>query len=312
MRGATQCARRVKQGLQSLRQKLGKVSRPHATDPITQVVLGVLSRNVPETKARHALDVLRGHVVDFNELRVIPIIELSELLHDYPDGRTKCEDINRALNGIFALEHDVTLEHLRTAPQREVLSYLAGIDGLEPYTRARIRLLGLGQHAVPLDEAMWAYARRQRMVDAHCSLDEAQSFLERQLDAEQGLEFVALVHKQAWSEHAAAVQAGEVERIHSVPPERRTSHMLADLAPAAVAAPDFGDDADFDSPEPAPVIVRPAAKPAPKPAGKPAKPARPPHAAAHSKRARTPVRKPRRARPATKRTKPKARKAKRA
>jgi hypothetical protein len=53
------------------------------------------------------------------------------------------------------------------------------VDGLEPYTRARIRLLGMRQHAIPLDEAMWALARRDELVDPKCPLLEAQHFLER-------------------------------------------------------------------------------------------------------------------------------------
>ena len=36
MRGATQCARRLRLLLRTLRTKLGKVSRPAVGDPITQ------------------------------------------------------------------------------------------------------------------------------------------------------------------------------------------------------------------------------------------------------------------------------------
>ena len=43
MRGATQCARRLKQVFRSLRTRLGKVSRPSRGDPITQMILGIFS-----------------------------------------------------------------------------------------------------------------------------------------------------------------------------------------------------------------------------------------------------------------------------
>lgn len=242
MRGATQCAKKLKSFFSSLRNKLGKLSPPPTSDPITQLVLGVLSRDVPESKARAALDTLRGLVVDYNELRVIPSFELAEMLGDYPDGRTKSEDILRALNTIFAQEHDVSLDKLADMSRKDAAAYLEAVDGLEAYSRARIRLLGLQQHAIPLDEAMWAAARKAAIIDAKCPLDEAQGFLERQISADDALEFVTLLHKHAWSEFGSAVRARKVEPIQSIPPERKTSHMLADLAPQ----PPADELAEFD------------------------------------------------------------------
>jgi hypothetical protein len=211
----------------SLRSKLGKVPLPAAGDPVTQCILGILSRDVPESKAREALDRIHGLVVDYNELRVVPPIELAEMLGEYPDVRLKSEDISRALNKVFALHHSVTLDHLFGMPKKEVSAYLEDLDGLEDYTRARVRLLALQQHAVPLDEAMWAYARQHEIVDRRCPLGEAQAFLERQIAESDALEFYALLHRQAWSEMATAVRRREVARIISVPPDRTTRNMLA-------------------------------------------------------------------------------------
>jgi endonuclease III len=225
MRGATECARRLKTLFSSLRAKLGKLSPPAAADPITHLILGILSRNAPESKAREALDRIRSVVVDYNELRVIPAIELAEMLGEYPDVRLKCEDISRALNKVFALRHAVTLDDVVDMPRKEGRALLEQLDGLEPYSRARIRLLGLQQHAIPLDEAMWAYACREGIVDARCSLEEAQAFLERRISEEEALEFVALLNRQAWSEMGAAVRRGECARITSGPPDRTARNM---------------------------------------------------------------------------------------
>src|ERR1051326_2761421 len=112
MRGATHAAKKVKQVFSSLRSKLGKVQRPPTTDPITQIILGVFSRDVPESRAKEALETLRAMVVDYNELRVIPPIELAETIGDYPEARLKCEDISRALNKIFSIEHALTLDRV--------------------------------------------------------------------------------------------------------------------------------------------------------------------------------------------------------
>ena len=247
MRGATQCATRLKQLVRSLRTRLGKVGRPSTGDAITQMILGIFSRNVPETKAREALDQLRGLVVDYNELRVIPPIEMTEMVASLPDARLKCEDLSRALNKVFNQEHEVTLERLRELPKKEIIEYLELIDGLDDYSRARIRLFGLSQHAIPLDEAMWAYARKVGIVDKNCSLQDAQAFLERRIDEPEALEVVGLLEKQAWTELGAAVRKGEVERIASIPPDRTARNMLQMVA-SGRATPIVDED-ELDEPE---------------------------------------------------------------
>ncbi len=287
MRGATRCAQRVKQLFRGLRSRLGRVQLPAVGDPIAQLILGIFSRDMPEPRAREALARLRSMVVDYNELRVVPPLELADLVGDYPDVRTKCEDISRALNRIFAIEHDVSLERAAALPRKDQLAYLNRIDGLEAYTRARIRLLGFQQHAIPLDEAMWAYARRKGIVDARCSLEEAQAFLERQVPEGQALEFFALLRKQAWNELGTLVRRQKVERILSVPPDRTSRNMLQQVAAGTLGSAD-GDPSGRRRSAAGATDARPPVRPAPaasrkKPAAQQASPASGSQAAAPSK-----------------------------
>ncbi len=261
MRGATECAKRLKQFVSGLRSRLGKISLPAVTDPITQLILGILSRDTPEARASEGLERLRAMVVDYNELRVIPPLELSHVLHDFPDARLKCEDISRALNAVFALEHAISLNRLAGLSRRESQAVLDKLDGLEPYTRARVQLLGLRNHAVPLDEAMWASARQEGIVDARCPLAEAQQFLERQIPEGEALEFYAMLKKHAWVELGGAVRRREVARIQSVPPDRTSRNMLQMVS----ASLELADENVAAVPEPA----APAAPRKPPERGKP-------------------------------------------
>ncbi len=255
MRGATQCARRLKQLVRSLRTKLGKTRRPPVGDAITQMILGIFSRDVPSSKAREALDRLRALVVDYNELRVVPPIEMAEMVGSLPNARLKCEDLSRALNKVFAVEHEVSLDRLPALSAKEVREYLASIDGLDAYSRARVQLLGIQQHAVPLDEAMWAYARKEKIVDRKCSLEEAQAFLERRIPEGESLEIVVLLEKQGWAEMGGAVRNGEVECIASVPPDRTARNMLQLVASGRSA---LGAATASGGPQEPAVVAKPA------------------------------------------------------
>lgn len=243
MKGATHCAKKLRQVLRKLKLGADKSPPPAPGDPIEQLILGIFSRDVPESRARDALERLRANVVDYNELRVVPPIELANIVGKQPNVRLKCEDLSRALNRIFAREHTVSLDHVARLAKREMIAYLDDLDGLEAYTRARIRLLGFGKHAVPLDEAMWAYARQVEIVSPDAPLDEAQAFLERQVAEKVSYEFVVAVRKHAWAECGPAVRKGAVERIASVPPDRTTRNMLQMVAGETPDSP-AADDAD--------------------------------------------------------------------
>lgn len=249
MRGATESARKLKRAFSSLRSNLGKVQRPPPTDPITQLLLGTFSRNQPENRARETVEQLRALVVDYNELRVIPVGEMADAIEaKSPDLWRKCEDLSRALNAIFAAEHAVSLERVRGLPRKDAKAYLDQIRGLEPYTRARIRLLGFEWHAIPLDEAMWAFCQREELVDPKGSLEDSQAFLERQIEESDALEFVALLKKQAWSDLGGAVKRGQTIRVESMAPDRKSTNMLQAIAGgAALQEPDLDlDEEELD------------------------------------------------------------------
>src|SRR5262249_24426578 len=151
----------------------------------------------------------------------------------------------RALNKIFSIEHALSLDRVAALPRKDMLDYINKVDGLEAYTRARIRLLGLGQHAFPLDEAMWAFAREHHLIDAKCVLEEAQQFLEGQIEPDDALDCFALLRKQAWTEFGTAVKKREVERIQSVPPDRTSRNMLQLVMSGQATGPMLDDDEEL-------------------------------------------------------------------
>ena len=52
--------------------------------------------------------------------------------------------MSRALNKIFSIEHALTLERVAALPRKDMLDYLNKVDGLEAYTRARMRIASAG------------------------------------------------------------------------------------------------------------------------------------------------------------------------
>ena len=107
--------------------------RCRVPDPVTQCILRILSRDVPEPKRVRRWIASAGWSWISMSCEVVPPIELAQMLGDYPDVRSNARTFP-ALNKIFALHHNVTLDHLWECPREEVIIYLSSLDGLEDYT----------------------------------------------------------------------------------------------------------------------------------------------------------------------------------
>ena len=72
MKHGSEYAKRVKRLFQQLIRKFGRPAETEPTDPIEQLILGILSLCTSATKAKVVYRRLRQHMVDLNELRVTP------------------------------------------------------------------------------------------------------------------------------------------------------------------------------------------------------------------------------------------------
>lgn len=198
MKHGAEYARKIKRLYGQLRRRYGKPELTDSTDPLEQLVLGILARGVSEARALAAYRRLREAMVDYNELRVTPWVELSEILRpELPDADRKARDLSDALNAIYDRYSTVDLSALRDKPVREAREYLRSLPGVDEYAAARVVLMALGGHAVPIDETALAVLRKEQMISPDADLAEAQAFLERHIQASEAAAFSWLIHRYA-------------------------------------------------------------------------------------------------------------------
>jgi endonuclease III len=85
------------------------------------------------------------------------------------------------LNSIYINEYAVTLEPLKNKAKRQARQYLSELDGMAPFVCARVVLLALGGHAIPVDEALAGRLKRDGAADPDATIEEVQAFLEKQI-----------------------------------------------------------------------------------------------------------------------------------
>lgn len=196
MKNGTLYAKRIKKLFTRLKSLYGKPDLPEPTDPIQQLIIGLLAADVPESKAVRAARLLQETMVDVNDLRVSTPAEVAAVIgQQIPNSTARAAAIRDALNAVFRRENAVSLAHLPKAGRREAKQYLEQLDGVDSFAVASVLLWSLGGHAIPVDRRMYEVLRKEDLVEPSASIAEVQAFLERNVAAADARLFCLLMQK---------------------------------------------------------------------------------------------------------------------
>jgi endonuclease III len=196
--------------LKHLMRRLTKDAKPpprQPLDPLLALVRGAMSYDMPDARADEAMRAIGNEFVDLNELRVATELEVQEFLGTkYPEIERRVQMITQCLNSIFEREHTLSLERLRTVSKRDARQFLHDLPGVHPFVEAYVMLMSFDGHAVPVDDLMLDYLRRQEAVDPENPLDEVHRYLEHHLKAEECYDFFHAIRRA--SQHAGGGAGG--------------------------------------------------------------------------------------------------------
>ena len=181
-----------------LKQHGGDVPPLEPIDPLRALVRGCLAANTTNHKAEEALAIIDREFVDLNELRVATELECIDIIGArYPGVEDRVPQMIHCLNGVFAREHTLSLERLRTIPRREARQFLKELPGITPFIDGYTTLYGFGIPAFPVDETILAALEDEGIVEPDAKTDpvqrmeQAQKFVEHHLKDDE-------CHKLFW------------------------------------------------------------------------------------------------------------------
>lgn len=219
MKHGTEYAKRIKRLHHSLLKKLGKPAASEPIGPIEAMLIGILAVNTTTAKATAVYRKLVQRMVDLNELRVTPAIELAQLIGTgVPLAEDKARRIVSFLNDVRRRQDTLTLDFLKQRGRREVREYLESLEGVPKSAAAQVILFSLGGHAIPVDDLMLYVLRKEELVGPSATADEVQSFLERHINAAHAVEFVTLLNRFV-STRSARVPVEKLPELINPPPE---------------------------------------------------------------------------------------------
>ncbi len=166
---------------------------------VDELIYSMLLWEASAAQAHGARERLAKAFVDANDLRVGTPDDIGAALGDrYPLASERSHRLRTALNVVYKRQHDMDLQSLHQAGKREARAYLESIDGLPLFAAARVSLVGLGAHALPVDDRLLALLVDAGVVGEDAGVHEASSSLERQVRAGEALATGTLL--QAWSD----------------------------------------------------------------------------------------------------------------
>lgn len=203
MKNSKEYSKKVHELYRSLKGKRPKVQRVIYDEPVEALVYGIVSENISATAAQSALKRFADSFVDWNDLRVSREEETIEALGgDTPAARDTVWRLTTVLRAIFDKYNTVSLASLKRIGKRPARRVLEKIEGTSRFVVNYCVLTSLQGHAIPLTEKMIKYLRNNELVHAGADEQEIEGFLARQISAENGYEFYALLRRESESGRA--------------------------------------------------------------------------------------------------------------
>ena len=204
MKNSREHAQRLKKLCRGLKRAHSKIEPVTYEDPIDALIYGVMSERMSESAARTAMKGIRETFVDWNDLRVSRVEEITDVLgKDTPDGRSAGASLTAALRAVFDSYHTVSLQVLKKMGKRPAKQALERLPEVSHFVVNYCMLTSLQAHAVPLTEPMVEYLRQNDVVDPQAEEEDIEGFLSRQVAAKDGYEFYALLRRESESRRAA-------------------------------------------------------------------------------------------------------------
>ena len=163
---------------------------PEIVDPLARLIRAFLEYDCDAARTEIADRKVQENMVDYNELRVTPAIELAALLGvRYPFAESRCSSLHRTLQSIFDREHHMRLDRLKDLKKTEVRPYLQSLAGITPYVEAAIAVDCFGIAAAPVDTKLYLWLVGKDALPDGLDLKTAQILIEKHLKSSDSEDF---------------------------------------------------------------------------------------------------------------------------
>jgi endonuclease-3 len=151
--------------------------RPHG-DPMSELVLTLLSQNTADLNSGRAFSRLLGRFPDWPAVLAAPQSEIEEAIRPGGLAPTKAPRLKALLAEVHDRAGGFDLSFLRDLPLDEARQWLRTLPAVGPKTAACVLVFALGRPALPVDTHVFRVGVRLGLIPAKLTPEKAQALLE--------------------------------------------------------------------------------------------------------------------------------------
>ena len=159
-------------------------------DPVTELVLTLLSQNTSDTNSGRAFQQLLKRYPNWDAVLAAPVDELEDTIRPGGLAKTKAPRMQALLGQLRErLGPDWDASRLATMPIPAAKRWLTDLPGVGPKTAACVLLFSLGRPALPVDTHVHRVSQRLGLIDGKVGALPAHDMLEAQMPKQRYYDF---------------------------------------------------------------------------------------------------------------------------
>jgi len=163
--------------VQLLSKEYGSITWRSRTDPLSELIVTILSQNTSDHNSRRAFDSLLSRFGSWEAVAGGRVEDIAEAIKLGGLARVKAPRIKEILEQIQAQRGSLDLMFLKKMPVARAKAWLQDLPGVGPKTAACVLLFSLGKPVLPVDTHIHRVAQRLGLIDSRVSAEKAHEIL---------------------------------------------------------------------------------------------------------------------------------------
>ena len=160
-----------------LADRYGSITWRSRTDPLSELIMTILSQNTSDHNSRRAFDSLLTRFGSWEAVAEGSVEAIAEAIKLGGLAQVKAPRIKQILEQIQEQRGSLDLKFLKKMPVAEAKIWLRSLPGVGPKTAACVLLFSLGKPVLPVDTHILRVAKRLGLIDSRVSAEKAHEIL---------------------------------------------------------------------------------------------------------------------------------------
>ncbi len=172
-------AEKVERVYDALRHVYGPLEWHPSTDPLSELILTILSQHTSDTNRDRAFNTMKERFPTWEEVRDAPTQELADAIKSGGLSNVKAPRIQEVLRQLGdERSGDLNLDFVSEMPVEDAKAYLARFRGVGPKTAACVLMFACGMPVMPVDTHVHRVSGRLGLIGSRTSAEQAHEELE--------------------------------------------------------------------------------------------------------------------------------------